>query len=176
MMIELFAGQVEVHYGQFYLELDGTFDGDMAASFAGQENGLSGAQAPAVLFLITGLHTGPVGLTINLFESEPETDVGWEEIVEVSIGVPHGEVTLMEWAADQGIPMAMPGGDYRARYSGQAMQHGNDINTNIEATPIDHYRLDLWPAKPSPDKIINQTSPIAAYWHDWARNLALADK
>lgn len=61
-MIELFAGQVEVQYGQFYLELNGTFDGDMEASFAGQQNGLSGAQAPAVLFLITRLHTGPVGL------------------------------------------------------------------------------------------------------------------
>lgn len=67
--------------------------------------------------------------------------------------------------------MAVPSGDYRARYSGQAMQESNNINTNIEEAPIDRYRLDLWPATPSPDEIVKQTSSVAAYLHNWAGEL-----
>ncbi len=59
-MTELFAGNVEVQYGQAYIELDGSFDGAMDDCFVGQRNGLCGAQKPAILFLMTGLHTGIV--------------------------------------------------------------------------------------------------------------------
>lgn len=171
-MIELFAGTVEVHYGQAYIELDGPFGGDMDASFVGQSNGLIGVSAAAILFLITGLHTGPVGLTINLHDAAPELDESWEEIVEVPFHVSNGDITLVEWGADQGVRMVVPSGDYRARYHGNAMEAASDLDTNTEEDPVDHYRLDLWPASPAPDRIVKQTSAVAAYWHEWAGNLA----
>jgi hypothetical protein len=167
-MIELFAGTVEVNYGQAYIEVDGTFNGDMAASFTGQRNGLLGAVSPEILFLVTGLHTGPVGLTVTLHETEPAIDQAAEDIVEASFMAPHGQITLIEWAADTGVPLPLPPGTYRARYSGTAMQAANDLDTNIGDTPIDRYTIDLWPAAPAPDRILKQTSPITAYWHNWA--------
>lgn len=167
-MTELFAGNVHVHYGQAYLELDGAFDGEMEDCFRGQSNGLCGAQNPGVLFLLTGLHTGVVGLAIHLSAGEPGIDDNWEEIVDVSFLAPNGYITLMEWAADEGVRMTIPAGSYRARYQGQAMQAGNDLDTNIEDVPVDRYRLDLWQAPSAPDRIVKQTSPVAAYWHDWA--------
>lgn len=173
-MTELFAGTVEVQYGQAYLELDGAFDGAMEACFRGQSNGLCGAQAPAILFLVTGLHTGTVGLAIHLSEAAPGLDESWEEIVEVSFQVPRGSITLVEWAADRGIAMAVPAGAYRGRYQARAMQAASDADPLPDAAPVDSYRLDLWPAPPAPDRVVKQSSAVAAYWHGWARALAPA--
>lgn len=173
-MTELFAGNVEVQYGQAYIELDGKFDGAMDACFRGQSNGLRGAQIPAILFLMTGLHTGVVGITINLFDTDPGIDESWEEIVEVSFQAPAGEITLVEWAADSGVGMAVPVGFHRARYQGRAMQSASELGTNVDDTPVDSCRLDLWPAPPAPDRIVKQTSTVAAYWHDWASRLVVA--
>lgn len=170
-MTELFAGNIEVQYGQAYLELDGSFDGAMDTCFLGQMNGLCGAQMPAIMFLMTGLHTGIVGITIHLFDADPGIDESWEEVVEVSFQAPKGAITLMEWAADQGARMAVPAGSYRARYQGRAMQTANELDTNDNDTPVDTYRLDLWPAPPAPDRVVKQTSTVAAYWHDWASKL-----
>lgn len=173
-MTELFAGNLEVQYGQAYIELDGSFDGEMDNCFRGQNNGLCGAQMPAILFLMTGLHTGIVGITIHLFNADPGIDESWEEIVEVSFQAPKGEITLMEWAADQGVGMAVPAGSYRARYQGRAMQTANELDTNVNDIPVDSYRLDLWTAPLVPDRIVKQTSAVAAYWHDWASKLVAA--
>ncbi len=173
-MTELFAGNIEVQYGQAYIELDGSFDGAMDNCFLGQNNGLCGAQVPAILFLMTGLHTGIVGITIHLFDADPGIDDSWEEIVEVSFQAPKGKISLMEWAADQGVGMAVPAGSYRARYQGRAMQTASELDTNVNDTPVDTYRLDFWSAPPAPDRIVKQTSAVAAYWHDWARKLVAA--
>ena len=171
-MAELFSGNVEVQYGQAYIELDGCFDGVMEDCFRGQSNGICGAAAPANLFLITGLHTGPVGLTIALFEADPGIDPSWDEIVEVSFEAPRGEITLVEWGADDGPAFPVPPGSYRGRYQARAMQQGNELDTNIDDAPVDFYRLDIWPAPAAPDCIVKQSSQIAGYWHDWAHNLA----
>jgi hypothetical protein len=173
-MTELFSGNINVQYGQAYLELDGTFAGAMEDCFRGQSNGLCGAGDPDLLFLTTGLHTGPVGLTIQLYDADPGIDESWEEIVEVSFQTSRGIVTLTEWAADQDFGMTVPAGWYRARYQGRAMQAANDLDTNIDDIPVDHYRLDIWPAPPAADHVLKQTSAIAAYWHDWASKLTNA--
>ncbi|MHC1548784.1 hypothetical protein [Phyllobacterium sp. K27] len=170
-MTELFAGNIEAHYGQAYIELDGSFNGEMDNCFRGQNNGLCGAQTPAILFLMTGLHTGIIGITIRLFDADPGIDESWEE---VSFQAPKGEITLMEWAADQGVGMAVPTGSYRARYQSRAMQTANELDTNVNDTPVDTYRLDLWTAPLAPDRIVKQTSAVAAYWHDWASKLVAA--
>lgn len=171
-MTELFAGNIEVQYGQAYVELNGAFDGAMDKCFLGQSNGLCGAAMPAVLFLTTGLHTGVVGMAIHLHDTDPGIDESWEEIVEASFHAPNGSITLMEWAADQGVDMAVPCGSYRARYQGRAMQAANELDTNVDEVPVDSYRLDLWPAPPAPDRIVKQMSSVAADLHDWAGTLA----
>jgi hypothetical protein len=37
--------------------------------------------------LITGLHTGQVGFTVDVLDAAPPLDDAWEEIVEVSFTV-----------------------------------------------------------------------------------------
>ena len=91
----VFSGPLWVHYGQAYVVV-GSWDTDLAASFRGQVNGLHGAAAPGLLFLITG-HTGRVGFTVDVCTSPPPIDDSWEEIVEVPFIVTVPEVTLEEW-------------------------------------------------------------------------------
>ena len=51
------------------------------------------------------------------------------------------------------------------------MQKGSELDTNVGDEPVDRYRLDLWPAPAEPDRIVKQTSEVAAYWHEWASTL-----
>lgn len=170
-MTELFSGNIQVQYGQAYLELGNQFDGGMKECFHGQSNGLCGAAAPGTVFLVTGLHTGAVGLAIHLFDGDPGLDDSWEEVVEVSFVVADDTAALVEWAGTDTHPLALPPGTYRARYQARNMAAGSELDTNVEDEPVDTYRLDLWPAPAAPDRMVKQTSEVAAYWHDWARGL-----
>ncbi len=167
----LFSGAIHVQYGQAYIEAGARFDGDMARCFTGQSNGLCGGAAPGILFLVTGLHTGLVGMEIALHESAPEADAAWDEGVDVSLQVSGGAVSLVEWAEERGTPLALMAGSYRARYSARQMDEGAALDTNIGPDPVDRYRLDFWPAPPATDRIVRQVSETAAYWHGWARSL-----
>ena len=67
-MTRIFDGHLNVHYGQAYVvacEQRGEFE----ECFRGQSNGLCGASVPGMLFLITRLHTGHVGLVIDVLDA-----------------------------------------------------------------------------------------------------------
>ncbi|HKU95999.1 MAG TPA: hypothetical protein VJR58_12020 [Vineibacter sp.] len=170
-MAVLFAQDIHVHYGQAYLEVAGQFDGEMEPCFRGQQNGICGAAVPDFLFFITGLHTGKVGFSINLFEEDPGIDDLWDEIVEVSFLVPRNEISLVEWGAENEYTIPIGPGTYRARYYARDMQAGRDLDTNTTSTVVDTYRLDVWKADKAADRVVKQTAEIAAYWHDWAATL-----
>lgn len=77
MMKRLFEGMVWVDYSQVYVVADPENLPDMDWCFEGQENGLCGASQPGVLFLITGLNTGSVAMTVDLCDSEPPLRTGY---------------------------------------------------------------------------------------------------
>ncbi|MGP2435770.1 hypothetical protein [Streptomyces sp. JW3] len=166
-------GEVWVEYSTTYVESDP--DGRIPLrdeAFAGQSQGLCGAAAPGFLWLITGLHTGSVGFTVELHEQEPALDPAWEEAVEASFR-PMSAQTLLApedsgTAWDLGLPMT----DHRVRYRARGFDEGRNRDTRSPGQPpADTYLLQFWPAPPAPDRVLRQTSPHAAYWHDVAREL-----
>lgn len=165
--------EVSVHYGQMYAESAGhEFQGGMAASFQGQVNGLCGAAVPGFLFLLTGTHTGRVGLAVELHRREPVLDDRWEDVVEVSFGLDGDGLTLTEWGGGGSYPLAVPGGAYRVRYCARGMTAGRRGGVPEKGhPPWDHYLLQLWPAPPAPDRVVRESTAAAAYWHRWARSL-----
>jgi hypothetical protein len=171
-MVCLFDGQLNVHYGQAYIESSSEgFGGDMEATFVGQRNGLCGAAIPGSLFLVTGLHTGHVAFRAELHDGEPPLDPADEEIVEVSFRPLGEEVSLVEWAAEASYPLPLPVTDYRVRYCARRMDAGKEADTILEEEPtIDSYLLQVWPAPPAPDRIVRQTGQVAAYWHGLPRD------
>lgn len=103
-------GDVWVHYGQLYVRSGladlGAPDPELHACFAGQQNGLCGGAVPGCLLLITGLHTGTVGLVVELHDRPPALDDSWEEIVEVPFR-PVGEASLVGWAGEWQRPLEL---------------------------------------------------------------------
>ncbi|EHR63232.1 hypothetical protein [Saccharomonospora cyanea] len=157
-------GDVEVHYGQFYVESE-CDQPEMAACFVGQRNGLCGAASPGFLFCITGLHTGCVRLTVEVREEPPEPDERWEDVVEVSFR-PSGAAGVVGWAGGWGHDLHLTERDYRVRYSAYAMDAGRERDTRgADEDEVDSYLLQFWPAPPAEDVVVRQTSDIAAYWH-----------
>lgn len=73
-MTRVFAGDVHVDYSQAYVQAPGMHGYSPEAAFAGQVNGLCGAQLPGLLFLTTGLHTGRVSFTVDVLDTEPPAE------------------------------------------------------------------------------------------------------
>jgi hypothetical protein len=165
-MTALYEGRFWVHYGQAYVISGGWELPDMTDAFRGQVNGLCGAADPGRLFLVTGLHTGDVNFRVELLEKEPLLDEAWEEAVEVSFSPAEDNVALAQWAGQATFPLAIPTQDYRVRYCARGMQTAREADTILQgANPLDSYVLTFWPAAAAPDRILRQTSGVAAYWH-----------
>ncbi|MFF8655885.1 hypothetical protein [Streptomyces huasconensis] len=173
-MRTLFSGDIGVTYGQFYVVSDPENPcGEASYSpRAGQMTGLCGAAVPGYLFLTSGLHTGPIGCTVELHgtEPEPEPDESWEEITEVSFRPVTPEVSLELWAGEGSFPLALDMVDHRVRHCVSGMSEAVERELEcLDGLVIERHLLQFWPAPPAPDRLIKQTSTGAAYWHDLAR-------
>ncbi|MEU0357872.1 hypothetical protein [Streptomyces cyaneofuscatus] len=165
------AGEVHVHYGQIYVlsDPDGTNPG-FGEAFAGQSGGLCGAAVSGALCMVTGLHTGSVGFTVEVHDEEPPLAPEWEDVVEVSFRPVSEDTSLVQWGGEAAWALELPVTDYRVRYSARGMDQGRDLDTRTDKEPqADRYLLQFWPAPPRPDRVIRETARIAAYWHGYAR-------
>ncbi|CAL9339685.1 hypothetical protein SUDANB105_00243 [Streptomyces sp. enrichment culture] len=164
-------GEVSVHYSQIYVESADEDSVDLHDCFAGQTSGLCGAAVPGMLFLITGLHTGDVGFTVEVHDRAPVVDPVWEDVVEVSYRPRSADVSLVEWGGEASYPLGLEETDYRVRYSALGMDRGSELDTRIDEAQADRYLLQFWPATPEPDRVLRQTASAAAYWHGFARGV-----
>ena len=170
-MRTLFDGEVHVHYGQVYVWSNQAYP-LLDEAFAGQTNGLCGAASPGALFMITGLHTGRVGFTVEVHDDPPPAREEWEDIVEVSFTPASSRIELAQWAGEASWRLDLPDVDFRVRYCACGMDDGRSADTILEGEPRhDRYLLQFWPGAPSPDCIVKVTSDIAAYWHRHALTL-----
>jgi hypothetical protein len=166
-MTRVFSGPLHVAYCQAYVYGLDRYDNKMEDCFRAQENGLCGAGVPGALFLITGLHTGLVGFTVDVLNAPPPLDDTWEEIVEASLYVdPEIEnLALVEWGGEV-YPVPLRPGSYRVRYCARGMDLAHNHGVVFEEEDIvDFYYLAFWPAEAATDRVIKQTSKEAAYWH-----------
>lgn len=172
-METLFDGDVHVHYGQFYVESGWQIPEDgFTRAFAGQVNGLCGGAAPGFLCMVTGLHTGHVEFTLELHDEAPPVDDFWEDVVEVSFRATSETVALVQWGAEAAWPLAIRREDLRVRYCATGMDEARAEDTRLDGEPkLDRYLLQFWPAPPSADGVLKQTSATAAHKHEWASRL-----
>ncbi|MBK1718134.1 hypothetical protein [Thiocystis violacea] len=159
----LYSDRLHVHYGQFYVEpQDGDF-ADMALAFRGQSNGICGAAQTGRLFLITGIHTGHVHVTVELLDAAPLADPSWEEIVECSFAQHANALLLREWGQEAEYPLDIPQGTYRVRYSARSML--GDWQLTDDDGPMQVYLLQFWPAPRNADVVTKVSGECARYWH-----------
>ncbi|HEX8347573.1 MAG TPA: hypothetical protein VF657_22990, partial [Actinoplanes sp.] len=160
----LFDGLVEVNFRFINVHTAaGPLDFEVGEECRGQRNGLCGAAVPGLLSLVTGLHTGEVGVTVERHDAEPPLDETWEEAVEVSFHTAVADIALHGF--EKQYLFTLPPGDYRVRFCARGMDAGQEADTLTEGGPLDFYLLQFWPGLPAPDRVLRQTSKAAAYWH-----------
>ena len=162
----VFDGEMFTCYGMMFVEARDCPPMLAEDAFQGQSNGLCGGITQGGLFLMLGIHTGEVPLTIRVHEQQPAVDNTWEEIVEASCHLPQWPIYLMAWGG-KGVQLDMQAGSYRARFSGT--KFGRSEELRFEGESGEHYLLDLWPAPPKPDAVLKVTTASADYWHSVAR-------
>ncbi|WP_407560031.1 hypothetical protein [Streptomyces sp. 184] len=172
-MRTVYSGELHVSYMQFYVDSRREFEDEPWDPRAGQRNGLCGAAVPGHLFLTTGLHTGRVGLTVEVHEEAPPVAECWEEVVEVSFRPASPRTSVVPWGDGELCAAELAETDHRVRYCARGMDVEWDAESAVldGGPPVDHYLLQFWPAPPAPERIVRQTSRKAAYWHDHARSL-----
>ncbi|MFI2422690.1 hypothetical protein ACH5A7_01085 [Streptomyces sp. NPDC018955] len=125
-----------------------------------------------MLWLVTGLHTGGVGFTVEVHDGAPPLDPVWEDVVEVSFRPVSGRTRLVQWAGEAVWDLGLARADYRVRYCARGMDAGRELDTRVDGEPrVDSYLLQFWPAPPCPDRVIRETSVCAAHRHGYARGL-----
>jgi hypothetical protein len=171
----LYEGTVRVHYGQIYVQ--STDDIPMLYdALGGQANGLCGAAVPGALFLATALHTGRVGLAVELHDEPPPLGAEWEEIVEASFTPASPRVFLAEWGGQAAYDLDLDQRDWRARYCATGMDAADQAGPPADGeTPIDHYLIQFWPAPPAIDQVVRLTSACATRRHQAAREMPAVD-
>ena len=115
---KLYSGNINVDYGQFYIDYDYDEDDEGLVPpevFEGQENGLCGSAFSGRLFFVVGPQFGTIEVEIQLLPSEPRLDNYFEEIVEVSTEISK-KVMLCEWGFEDTYPLSIPLDTYRVRY------------------------------------------------------------
>ncbi|GAA2668583.1 hypothetical protein SAMN05428941_0959 [Streptomyces sp. 2114.2] len=173
-MRTVYRGELPVVHGRFHVDSrPEPWAPVPSEACAGQTNGLCGAAVPGCLFLCTGLSSGKVALTVEVHGTAPPLDDRWEDVVEASFRpltastavLPCGRGALCEWA--------LPTADHRVRYCGRGMDGGAGAAsaTVRDAGPVGQYLLQFWPAPPTADRVVRQTSRSAAHRHRCARAL-----
>jgi hypothetical protein len=166
-MNTIFSGNILSCYSQAYVHLQDTFD--IAEDvMGGQINGLLGAAIPTLLFLILGVHTGQVKLTINVTADEPELDDKWEEVVEASFLMPEqATLGLTDWGGSIWVPIPLNPGSYRVRYTtvnfGETDKRTDQYSSLSDF--LEEYELTFWLAPSQSDRILKATRSAAKYWH-----------
>jgi hypothetical protein len=104
----------------------------------------------------------------------PPLDPTCEDVVEVSFRPVSAHSRLVQWAGEAFWELDLKEIDYRVRYCAQGMDQARQKDTRLDGEPLlDRYLLQFWPAPPEPDRVVRQTSEIAASWHDYARRRSL---
>ncbi|WP_199547043.1 hypothetical protein, partial [Streptomyces sp. N35] len=174
MVRTVYDGELSVSHSQFYVESRPDSGGrERVDPLAGQSNGLCGAAVPGYLIMTTGLHTGRVGLKVEVHEAEPPlVEEPWEEIVEASFRPVSSDTAIFPWGDGRLCSLDLPLVDHRVRYCGLGMELSWDDETAVleGGPPVDHYLLQFWPAPPAPDRVIKQTTRSADHWHQYARS------
>ena len=118
-------------------------------------------ETPLMVPLVsTGVHSGPIDLTVEILDARPEaSSPGWEDIHEVSLMLPEGRVFFNAptgWEMkDIGIITGNDRGSYRARLHATGRDTAFDL---VVESPVERHLVQLWKEPPSPMAVLSSES------------------
>lgn len=127
-------------------------------------NGLILVQ-PGVAVVYTGIHTGQVAVSVELWDGRPTeliTD-GWDEVVEVTMRAPIGQVRVRGPMDNppEGLPELTEAGpgNYRVRVHARGRDTAPDL---VAFEPVEQYNIIIWPGQPADEIVYKQTDEYGA--------------
>lgn len=144
-------------------QIFGIFDGDeWPVETAEWSNGLVAVMAVGAL-IRTGIAVGRVAVVVDVRDTPaPLSTEPWEEVVEVSVEAPRGELHVVSVADSflHSLPLLSSGGpgEYRIRVHARGRELGYDL-TSME--PTEQYLIISWPARSAPVEILKSNSLTA---------------
>ncbi|MCO4264830.1 hypothetical protein NG697_18225 [Pseudarthrobacter sp. MDT3-26] len=120
-----------------------------------------GQETPLMVPLVsTGVHSGPIALTVEVLGARPEgTAPGWEDIHEVSLMLPEGRAYFNPptgWEMkDVGTITGNEKGSYRARLHATGRDTAFDL---VVESPVERHLIQLWKEPPSPVSVLSSES------------------
>lgn len=126
-------------------------------------NGLVAAQ-PGIAIIATGIHTGKVAISVEVYTESPEVvPEGWDEVVEISLEAVLGSMSVcgLESQAPAHFPSLTPEGPgwYRIRVHARGRDTAVDLTAS---TPVEDYLIMVWPAPQAPEIVYRQTDAYGA--------------
>ncbi|MET3175958.1 UNVERIFIED_ORG: hypothetical protein ABIB52_003831 [Arthrobacter sp. UYCu721] len=133
---------------------------DRVAALQASMRGKSQEAPLRVPLVSTGMHSGPVDLTVEVLRARPEsTSPDWEDIHEVSLMLPGGRAFFSEptgWEMkDIGTITANDRGSYRARLHATGRDTAFDL---VVESPVERHLVQLWKEPPSPVAVLSSKS------------------
>ncbi|MFD5271520.1 hypothetical protein [Streptomyces sp. NPDC058335] len=131
-------------------------EGDIATESADFSNGLVAPMASGA-FIMTGINTGYVRVETRVLDTPPDVENGdWEEIIEVSVHAPAGDLKVesLELGPDADSAQSLsPSGPawYRLRVHARGREILRD---KVSIEPVEDYLLVAWQAPPGDATII----------------------
>jgi hypothetical protein len=169
---ELFSGNLEICYSQFYIEPEDPEDEEsMEEQFRGQVNGLCGATVPERLFFTARPKDAVISIDVLLYKGCPPLSSNYSDIVEVSFKRGKEPVYLCQWAHEEEFLLNLAPGNYRVRYCIEGLDKDYDYDVEDDdyfemPVPGQKYLIQIWPQNLEQDKIVKQGSEESAYWHN----------
>ena len=110
----------------------------------------------------TGIDIGPVRVTVDTHDTPPDRiddSLPWDEIVEVSLAAPLGELRVdsPQTGPVMELPPLTPHGPGTYRLRIHARGRDASVHTVQGDLPPEEYLLTSWPAVPSPELVIRLT-------------------
>ena len=155
-------GAVHASYHQFWVT-----DQGRSVQVAGWPlNGLVLIAGSGVAVIQTGIHTGPVAVAVEVYDSPPDEvpSAQWDEVVEVSLSAPAGLVRVSAISVHNrhALPVltGRGPGDYRMRV------HAKGRDTLIDGVPqdgpVEDYLIVTWPGPAAPEIVHRQSDGYGA--------------
>jgi hypothetical protein len=163
------TGEVDADYSQFELDLG---DGGRVPGFT-TAVGLATSNGEEHVVLIVARQYGAIAVEVQVLDAEPPVYQWWDAAVEFSVhtgvsrssrsdGVP---VWIYGFAGAGAFSVPVPADvDARVRYVVLDGQVAKDQTVQGDGPGPDRYLLQMWPAVPSPARIVAATSPWSQYW------------
>ncbi|MGR4852106.1 hypothetical protein [Streptomyces sp. LARHCF252] len=135
--------------------------GEISTETADFSNGLV-APMDRGAFILTGINTGHVRVETRVLETAPDVEADdWEEVVEVSVHAPAGDLKVesLDLGPDTGVQSLSPSGPdwYRLRVHARGRENLRD---KVSMEPVEDYLLVVWQDPPADPSILRSSEYI----------------